>query len=746
MSLSASVISGIKPRRYRLLCFKIKSRQAGQAMPLGIAAILVGFVGAFMLFNTGQVAVDKQRLSDASDSAAYSGMVWQARAMNFQAYTNRAMIANDVSIGQAVSLNSWSNYAAVATGNLETAFGAIPVLNVVVSVIAQVMGVVNTVITTITDVMVDIVDTVNGVISVAQEGMFYSAFIATPDIVKSVADASDKRFSADSLYGVGGLAANLEQWNSFTSKYEHDNWDAMVERTDLISDSREAFATDRKWKFVSGFWVYTTPLARHRLYYEGETRLMMKDAQNADPQWEWVAKDTMSLHTKTITFKRWRIKTANLELPIGWAASYAKEDSSRSDAINNCSDYNTKDADPCEFIKKNDLGEDFADTGFPGISTTRSLSDEPYPYGPYALDGYTGVREFRSLSTDSIEDEDLDPTLRLRAEVMMDLDDSSSNSWVAEDSRFSSELAGAADKISSISIGEVYYRHPKAYGSSKGEIASQRANGYNPYWDVRLVPVELTERLIALGLRGDPGSSASTPGLAGYPENDEDPDLEVGGNIDTDLVVDALPEYASTLATAMGYDDSDVAQAITDFIPGGAGAVANFETVAAVYETAVGGDIRGQLETALKDTLKQELEDAAKNIIGDWIEGTLGVSATEQQEIVGQVATAEMEARDFIEKMEDIQEQVGDDFEAALEEHVGAFEVQIQPYEQAITTAFQEYDQIRSTSFNEDRITAARTTYYGIRATQNNLISTAAGVLRETIMTSVLDSVSRARC
>lgn len=139
--------------RYLCKCCLLRggvNKQSGQAMPLGLAAILVGFMAAFTLFNTGQVAVNKQRLSDAADSAAYSGLVWQARAMNFQAYTNRAMIANDVTIGQAVSLNSWSNYGAVATGNLADALGWIPFMGVIVQSIALVMEVVSQVIDPLT--------------------------------------------------------------------------------------------------------------------------------------------------------------------------------------------------------------------------------------------------------------------------------------------------------------------------------------------------------------------------------------------------------------------------------------------------------------------------------------------------------------------------------------------------------------------------------------------------------------------
>ena len=55
-------------------------------------------MSGFVMFNTGQVVSRKLLLSDAADAAAYSGLLWQARALNFQAYTNRAMVANEVSI------------------------------------------------------------------------------------------------------------------------------------------------------------------------------------------------------------------------------------------------------------------------------------------------------------------------------------------------------------------------------------------------------------------------------------------------------------------------------------------------------------------------------------------------------------------------------------------------------------------------------------------------------------------------
>ena len=62
------------------------------------------------VFDAGQASSEKRRLVDAADAAALSAATWQARALNFESYMNRAVIANEAAIAQSVSLRSWSAY------------------------------------------------------------------------------------------------------------------------------------------------------------------------------------------------------------------------------------------------------------------------------------------------------------------------------------------------------------------------------------------------------------------------------------------------------------------------------------------------------------------------------------------------------------------------------------------------------------------------------------------------------------
>jgi len=154
-------------------------RQRGQALPLGLALVLFGIIGGFVLYNTGQSATDKARLVNAADAAAYSGVQWQARALNFQAYTNRAMVANQVSMAQAVTLESWTTYGRIMSENLSRVLSAVPFVNAVAAGVESVMAGVDQVVSPIAGAMLSVIDGINTGIGVAQEAMFLSSFAAT---------------------------------------------------------------------------------------------------------------------------------------------------------------------------------------------------------------------------------------------------------------------------------------------------------------------------------------------------------------------------------------------------------------------------------------------------------------------------------------------------------------------------------------------------------------------------------------
>jgi hypothetical protein len=100
----------VRPRT-RLQAFSRLSRQRGQALIFGLFVLVAGLAGVFFMFNTGQLTAEKTKLVNTADAVAYSAAVMHARALNFDAYTNRAMMANEVLVAQLVSVSSWVEYA-----------------------------------------------------------------------------------------------------------------------------------------------------------------------------------------------------------------------------------------------------------------------------------------------------------------------------------------------------------------------------------------------------------------------------------------------------------------------------------------------------------------------------------------------------------------------------------------------------------------------------------------------------------
>lgn len=77
---------------------KIGKCEDGQVI---VFTALAGLALALMvatIFNIGVVIGEKMKVQDAADAAAYSQAVWEARVLNFIAYTNRAIISHMVTI------------------------------------------------------------------------------------------------------------------------------------------------------------------------------------------------------------------------------------------------------------------------------------------------------------------------------------------------------------------------------------------------------------------------------------------------------------------------------------------------------------------------------------------------------------------------------------------------------------------------------------------------------------------------
>jgi uncharacterized membrane protein (Fun14 family) len=85
------------------------NNQAGQAVVFVMAMLGVILVSVVFLYQAGRITTEKMQLQNAADAAAFTASTLEARALNFTAYTNRAMVANEIAIGQGVGLLSFAS-------------------------------------------------------------------------------------------------------------------------------------------------------------------------------------------------------------------------------------------------------------------------------------------------------------------------------------------------------------------------------------------------------------------------------------------------------------------------------------------------------------------------------------------------------------------------------------------------------------------------------------------------------------
>ena len=442
----------------------------GQALPIGLAILMVLSLTATVLFNTGRSVSEKARVVNAADAAAYSGLLWQSRALNFQAYTNRAMVANQVAMAQAVSLHSWVNYANVTVSNLDRYLKAVPYVGAVVSIVQTVVSGVETFLSPITEAMLTTVNGINLVLSGAQQAMYLSTFAATPEVVSNVVLANDARYNWQTNFSLFELGKNLANWQQFTDRKNGDNKEHLSERAKIIEASLDQFSRDRSWDFFKQ-WIPTSPMTSLRIEKRGGTRLVVsEDGDN----YEWKSKDTVSLNTKVFGF--WG-KRKIIELPVGYAETFARASGSGR-SIESCSGSSLCN----DWFGANKMAQ---------LAAQQMNSEE-------LSSSYSGIRPFRILS-DSVRSGDQPASLKLRVEVALPNESITSN-WRPPGELVYKELDVPGEQLTSVSAAELFYERPDARGTIKSTDL-EYANAYNPFWDVRLSAIDNVTKLALYAAR-----------------------------------------------------------------------------------------------------------------------------------------------------------------------------------------------------------------------------------------------------
>jgi hypothetical protein len=423
---------------------------SGQALVVMLAFMAVLTAAFIMVFNVGQVVNDKIKLTNAADAAAYSAALWEARSLNYQAYLNRAIVANEAATAQLVSLRSWSQYVGRLTTNADRISRFIPPLAAPMRALAQGWGRVNAGVQQALPPMESALSVWNTrALAAAQAVAHQQALLAADDVVRQVSVANEPRAQVSDATRLL-QAQNGEVWqHRFTARYQRGSND-LARFGRLLMDSRDGFTRSRRSDLPITLPLLSMPR-------RGGTDLL--------GDYSWRGLDTLSLHLD--------LPLNHVETPLGWGAAEQRR-RIVSQRGNHGGSLRRNPRASRLALRSNRIAE-----GYQGIPEIRDVVNTSRP-GSRTLTYSVALQMPSSavLTTDRLfmplglatfegDMEPVDPQLS----------------------------AGALHAIGSA---EIYFQRPAARQDGRTEYPSL----FNPYWQARLTATSATERQLTAASRG----------------------------------------------------------------------------------------------------------------------------------------------------------------------------------------------------------------------------------------------------
>jgi len=266
-----------------------------------IVPLLVVLVAAlWWVLETGEAVAEKQRLRNTADAAALSAAAWQARVLNFDAYMNRAIVANEAAIAQSISLRGWSAYVNHLLPRASLVTAPVPYLGATLVALQRGWSLVDRALQPALEGAEGAASFLSHDLATAQRLMHASVPVLVPLIVHDIVKSNDPRYEVT----VGGnwvLGQSTRQWGEFASFYG-GSW--RWRQRDVVQRSMDGFSHERDWtlSLLPGL-----PFAR--LEKRAGTEMIGFDT--------WRALETLSLHQRRYVFFGRMRET----VPIAWAAT-----------------------------------------------------------------------------------------------------------------------------------------------------------------------------------------------------------------------------------------------------------------------------------------------------------------------------------------------------------------------------------------------------------------------------------------
>lgn len=469
------------------------SKQKGYVTVLTLILFSVLSLSLLAMFNSGQVVTHKLKLQNAVDAAAYSSAGIVSRELNYMAYTNRAMIANQVAVGQMVGLASWNKMMVHASGNISKVvapLAAIPGIGVLITGYFNGMKAVSnvaeaTIIAFLNKAAIPLTNAVIQALSISQDAVH----IATQGLILTTYPAVLKDNDPDAVMGIIGganLLKNQQKVRDFTrrtseAKPGSSDLGSYDKFATVVKDSRDNFTGGRSYKWLGKleFPLVIRAWIRKRGGNEFDRKL-----EGGKYVWDWSAMDTVSLWTEVFSWdpKDFGWQGERETLPIGWGAAHTSNTSSRYSNYNSSSKWDR--------ARRNAMSGSLADS----------------TYGTNRLSFTSGLQRFYHING-TIKNPTPPAFIAVAAK-----DAGSMKTWkeVVKDSgggvsgRLDIEEKGnlLSSKMYVLAKSEPYFSRSYDLASfRRADLNMEYGNLFNPYWQSRLTdltPAEKTSVLLLL--------------------------------------------------------------------------------------------------------------------------------------------------------------------------------------------------------------------------------------------------------
>lgn len=233
-------------------------RERGQATILALGALIFLTVMTLGVFNVQQASHSKQKVMNAADGGAYAAASTLARDMNYMAYTNRAMVANHVAVGQVVSLVSLTQNLGQLSRNAATVMrviGLVPGLQALQG-LATALERVDNLIDRLPPMMTPFIAFETAIIEALSGSQLAVRGLTIVDAKSNVDDvirANDPHAIWDtSVGGALATATSLDTFISYSRQRRNNNNQAYDRFRNVVNDSRDNFTRDRRWLIFRG--------------------------------------------------------------------------------------------------------------------------------------------------------------------------------------------------------------------------------------------------------------------------------------------------------------------------------------------------------------------------------------------------------------------------------------------------------------------------------------------------------------